>query len=168
MLSTPNLEDLGFFVESSDHDHSGALKVPYLDCYQLQSLALDGISTPWETLAGPIGGLRSLTIVCLGNAAPSREQIGGILLVCPRLEELALSNLENHPSDFSLPPLFPSILSPPALRSVALIQVTSVRGVVNLIGLSVMGNWTSRDTPDRKYAEAPADRFSLPGCYGLP
>lgn len=151
-LSAPGLEDLGFFVDSSNH--SGTLKLPYLDRYHLRSLALGGTSTSWETVAS-LRGLRSLMIARLGSAAPSREQIGGILLGCPRLEELTLSNLENHPPDFSLPPLVPPIFSLPALRSVALIKVISTREVAfwllecitapNLIGLAVMGNRMNRD-----------------------
>ncbi|KAG8948574.1 hypothetical protein FRC04_009476 [Tulasnella sp. 424] len=153
-LSLPNLEDLGLLLHARDW-----YDPPNVDClerYPLRRLVLRGISTSWDTIAG-FAGLRSLTIADLSyrSAWPSRAQIGSILLGCYRLEELTLSNLENHPADVEVHDPVPlAKFYVPALRSVALNDILNTREAAlwvlesitapNLIGLSVTGTWTNR------------------------
>lgn len=153
-LYLPNLEDLGLLVHARGcYDPPN---VDYLERYPLRRLVLKGISTPWDTIAG-FAGLRSLTIADLSyrSAWPSRDQIGGIILGCHCLEELTLSNLENHPADVGVPDPVPPTFYVPALRSVALNDILNTREAAlwllesitapNLIGLSVTGTWTNRE-----------------------
>lgn len=147
-LSAPSLRDLGFIVNARGVSNHPTIN--HLERYPLRRLVLRGIGTSWDTVAG-LTELRSLTIADLtyGDGWPSREQIVNILLGCPHLEELTLSNLENHPPDLSLPPPSQWTLSLPALRSVAFNDILNTREAAlwlldciatpNLSGLSVMG-----------------------------
>lgn len=81
-VSTPNLKDMGLFVEP--YARGGGLEVPNLDHHPLRHLVLSGISTYWVTVTG-LKELQSLMITDLadGLGCPSRDQIAGILLGLP-------------------------------------------------------------------------------------
>lgn len=148
-LSASRLRDLGFFVNPRGCDDPPRLD--NLDRYRLRRLVLSGLSTSWDTVAS-FTELRSLKIADLSyrNAWPSRDQITNILVGCPHLEELALSNLENHPQDVRVPPLPLSTFYLPALRSAEFNDILNTREAAlwlldcilapRLRGLSVVGS----------------------------
>ncbi|KAG9049998.1 hypothetical protein FS837_008178 [Tulasnella sp. UAMH 9824] len=153
-LSMPNLQDLGLVMNAKFvSDDQPTLE--NLDRYPLRHLVLSGINTTWDTVAN-LTELRSLKIanLCYGNTWLSRDHITNILLGCIHLEELAFSELENHPHDQSVPPPAQSTFYLPALKSVEFSKIFNSRdaglwlldciSAPNLRGLSVTGDRSSR------------------------
>ncbi|KIO20478.1 hypothetical protein M407DRAFT_29885 [Tulasnella calospora MUT 4182] len=149
-LSMPSLQDLSFVVDTRVVVLNDPPRVDNLDRYPLRRLELSGISTSWDTVS-TFTELRSLKITnpCYGSTWLSRDHITNILLGCIHLEELALSKLEDHSPDNSVPPSSQSTFHLPVLRSVEFSNIFNERdaglwlldciSAPKLRGLSVMG-----------------------------